>query len=100
MSVLTTPLPQEQKLALQSRSKDSHLNQLGEVEKRFSALSRQCAMVKQAHEKLEQNGNEWIDRWIHTHRGRYMDVLPLLTDVGLQIILCCKDILPEVRHKI
>ncbi|XP_038562126.1 uncharacterized protein LOC119893839 isoform X2 [Micropterus salmoides] len=48
----------EQKLALQSRSKDSHLNQLGEVEKRFSALSWQCAIVKQAHEKLEQNVNE------------------------------------------
>ncbi|XP_071362220.1 coiled-coil domain-containing protein 73 isoform X2 [Trachinotus anak] len=48
----------EQKLTLQSRSKDSHLNQLGEVEKRFSALSRQCAMVKQAHEKLEQNVEE------------------------------------------
>ncbi|XP_035858595.1 sporulation-specific protein 15 isoform X3 [Sander lucioperca] len=48
----------EQKLALQTRSKDSHLNQLGEVEKRFSALSRQCAMVKQAHEKLEQNVDE------------------------------------------
>ncbi|XP_058500550.1 myosin-1-like isoform X3 [Solea solea] len=48
----------EQKLALQSRSKDSHLNQLGEVEKRFGALSRQCAVVKQAHEKLEQNVDE------------------------------------------
>ncbi|KAM7396243.1 hypothetical protein PAMP_019300 [Pampus punctatissimus] len=48
----------EQKLTLQSRAKDSHLNQLGEVEKRFSALSRQCAMVKQAHEKLEQNVDE------------------------------------------
>ncbi|XP_026167350.1 coiled-coil domain-containing protein 73 isoform X2 [Mastacembelus armatus] len=48
----------EQKLALQSRSKDSHLNQLGEVEKRFNALSRQCALVKQAHEKLEQNVDE------------------------------------------
>ncbi|XP_037307291.2 uncharacterized protein LOC119196028 [Pungitius pungitius] len=47
-----------QKLALQSRSKESHLNQLGEVEKRFSALSRQCAMVKQAHDKLEQNVEE------------------------------------------
>ncbi|KAG7214873.1 hypothetical protein INR49_005142, partial [Caranx melampygus] len=45
----------EQKLSLQSRLKDGHLNQLGEVEKRFSILSRQCAMVKQAHEKLEQN---------------------------------------------
>ncbi|KAJ4938410.1 hypothetical protein JOQ06_003030, partial [Pogonophryne albipinna] len=49
---------QEVKLALQTRSKDSHLNQLGEVEKRFSALSRQCAVVKQAHEKLEQNVDE------------------------------------------
>ncbi|XP_026221123.1 myosin-1 [Anabas testudineus] len=48
----------EQKLALQSRSKDSHLNQLGEVEKRFSALSRQCAAIKQAHERLEQNVDE------------------------------------------
>ncbi|XP_030587618.1 coiled-coil domain-containing protein 73 isoform X2 [Archocentrus centrarchus] len=48
----------EQKLALQSRTKDSHLSQLGEVEKRFSALSRQCAMVKQAHEKLEQDVDE------------------------------------------
>ncbi|KAF3854375.1 hypothetical protein F7725_022430 [Dissostichus mawsoni] len=48
----------EVKLALQTRSKDSHLNQLGEVEKRFSALSRQCAVVKQAHEKLEQNVDE------------------------------------------
>ncbi|XP_018559579.1 coiled-coil domain-containing protein 73 [Lates calcarifer] len=48
----------EQKLALQSRSKDSHLNQLGEVEKQFSALSRKCAMVKQAHEKLEQTVDE------------------------------------------
>ncbi|KAM3609409.1 uncharacterized protein V6R79_014288 [Siganus canaliculatus] len=48
----------EQKLSLQSRMKDSHLNQLGEVEKHFSALSRKCAMVKQAHEKLEQNVDE------------------------------------------
>ncbi|XP_054891531.1 coiled-coil domain-containing protein 73-like [Poeciliopsis prolifica] len=48
----------EQKLALQSRTKDSHLKQLAEVEKRFSALSRQCAIVKQAHDKLEQNVDE------------------------------------------
>ncbi|XP_029909250.1 coiled-coil domain-containing protein 73 [Myripristis murdjan] len=45
----------EQKLALQSRLKDSHLKQLGEVEKRFSALCRKCAVLKQAHDKLEQN---------------------------------------------
>ncbi|XP_034031436.1 myosin-9-like [Thalassophryne amazonica] len=50
----------EQKLTLQSLSKESHLNQLGEVEKRFSALARQCAMVKQAHEKLEQDVDEAI----------------------------------------
>ncbi|XP_073327458.1 coiled-coil domain-containing protein 73 isoform X2 [Pagrus major] len=52
----------EQKLVLQNKSKDSHLNQLGEIEKRFSALSRQCAMVKQAHEKLEQNVDEAMKR--------------------------------------
>ncbi|CAM4734400.1 unnamed protein product [Leuciscus chuanchicus] len=48
----------EQKLQLQTQTKDSHLNQLGEVERRFAALSRQCAMVKQAHQKLEQNVEE------------------------------------------
>ena len=61
LSALTVPLPQEQKLVLQNRSKDNHLNQLVEIEKRFSALSRQCAMVKQAHETLEQNGSERMD---------------------------------------
>ncbi|KAL1247417.1 hypothetical protein QQF64_022793 [Cirrhinus molitorella] len=48
----------EQKLQLQTQTKDSHLNQLGEVERRFAAFSRQSAMVKQAHEKLEQNVEE------------------------------------------
>ncbi|KAF4095010.1 coiled-coil domain-containing protein 73-like isoform X2 [Onychostoma macrolepis] len=48
----------EQKLQLQTQTKDSHLNQLGEVERRFAAISRQCAMVKQAHDKLEQNVEE------------------------------------------
>ncbi|KAA0724502.1 Coiled-coil domain-containing protein 73 [Triplophysa tibetana] len=51
-------LLQEQKLQLQTQLKDSHLNQLGEVERRFGAVSRQCALVKQAHEKLEQNVEE------------------------------------------
>ncbi|XP_075998170.1 coiled-coil domain-containing protein 73 [Genypterus blacodes] len=51
----------EQKLALQSRSKDSHMNQLGEVEKRVSALSRQCTVVKQAHANLEQNVDEAME---------------------------------------
>ncbi|KAI4892689.1 hypothetical protein NFI96_016008 [Prochilodus magdalenae] len=49
---------QEQKLQLQIQVKDRHLNQLGEVEKRFGAIMRQCAVVKQAHEKLEQNVEE------------------------------------------
>lgn len=83
MSVFTVPLPQEQKLVLQSRSKDSHLNQLGEVEKRFSALSRQCAMVKQAHEKLEQNGNEWMVRWMPAQKKTY-NYFPQL-QAGLKI---------------
>ncbi|XP_067291831.1 coiled-coil domain-containing protein 73-like [Pseudorasbora parva] len=48
----------EQKLQLQTQTKDSHLNQLGEVERRFATISRQCAMVKQAHEQLEQNVEE------------------------------------------
>ncbi|XP_051978681.1 coiled-coil domain-containing protein 73-like [Xyrauchen texanus] len=48
----------EQKLQLQTQTKDSHLNQLAEAERRFGAISRQCAMVKQAHEKLEQNVEE------------------------------------------
>ncbi|XP_059392668.1 coiled-coil domain-containing protein 73-like [Carassius carassius] len=48
----------EQKLQLQTQTKDSHLNQLGEVERRFAAISRQCAMVKQANDKLEQNVEE------------------------------------------
>ncbi|KAM9753695.1 coiled-coil domain-containing protein 73 [Menidia menidia] len=48
----------EQKLALQSRTKDTHLVQLGEVEKRFGSLSRQSAAVKQAHDKLQQDVDE------------------------------------------
>ncbi|XP_053742431.1 uncharacterized protein LOC128771206 isoform X2 [Synchiropus splendidus] len=48
----------EQKLALQSKSKETHLSQLGELEKRFIALSRQCAVVKQAHGSLEQKVQE------------------------------------------
>ncbi|XP_047013222.1 uncharacterized protein LOC108268961 isoform X1 [Ictalurus punctatus] len=48
----------EQKVQLQTQVKDSHLNQLGEVEKRFRTISRQCAVVRQVHEKLEQNVEE------------------------------------------
>ncbi|MCI4380306.1 hypothetical protein PGIGA_G00238300 [Pangasianodon gigas] len=48
----------EQKVQLQTQVKDSHLNQLGEVEKRFRTISRQYAVVRQVHEKLEQNVEE------------------------------------------
>ncbi|KAK3535618.1 hypothetical protein QTP70_017811, partial [Hemibagrus guttatus] len=48
----------EQKVQLQTQVKDSHLNQLGEVEQRFRTISRQCAVVRQVHEKLEQNVEE------------------------------------------
>lgn len=51
-------LPQEQTLLLQKNSNDNQLAQLGEVEKHFNILSRQCAMVTQVHEKLQQNGKE------------------------------------------
>ncbi|XP_066505425.1 coiled-coil domain-containing protein 73-like isoform X2 [Hoplias malabaricus] len=50
----------EQKLLLQTQVKDTHLNQLAEVEKRFGIITKQCAMVKQAHEKLEQNVEEAV----------------------------------------
>ncbi|XP_022539548.2 coiled-coil domain-containing protein 73 isoform X1 [Astyanax mexicanus] len=50
----------EQKLQLQTQAKDRHLNQLGEVEKRFGAISKQCTLVRQAHEKLEQNVEEAV----------------------------------------
>ncbi|XP_059507829.1 coiled-coil domain-containing protein 73-like [Stegostoma tigrinum] len=49
---------QEQKVHLQTVAKDNQLSQLSEVEKRFAAISRQCGLVKQAHEKLEQNVDE------------------------------------------
>ncbi|XP_057693920.1 coiled-coil domain-containing protein 73-like isoform X2 [Corythoichthys intestinalis] len=52
----------EQKQALQSRSKDSHLIQMGEVEKRFDALARQCATLKKAHTQLEENVDEVMKR--------------------------------------
>ncbi|XP_048463310.1 coiled-coil domain-containing protein 73 [Rhincodon typus] len=48
----------EQKVQLQTVAKDNQLSQLSEVEKRFAAISRQCGLVKQAHEKLEQNVDE------------------------------------------
>ncbi|XP_056908407.1 coiled-coil domain-containing protein 73-like [Takifugu flavidus] len=52
----------EQTLLLQSRSKENQLRKLGEVEKRFGILSRQCAAFKQAHEELEQSVDEAVSR--------------------------------------
>ncbi|XP_053362323.1 uncharacterized protein LOC128532123 [Clarias gariepinus] len=48
----------EQKVQLQAQAKDSHLNQLGDVKKRFSTISSQCAVVRKAHETLEKNVEE------------------------------------------
>ncbi|KAM9854724.1 coiled-coil domain-containing protein 73 [Aulostomus maculatus] len=91
----------EQKLALQSRWKDSHLNQMGEVEKRFSALSRQCVMVKQAHEKLEQNVDEAIrinKKLTSTNEKQETAILSLtkeLEEVSHKLI---KEKMSSVRH--
>lgn len=76
LTSLSAFLAQEQKLALQRRSKDSHLNQLGEVEKRFGVLSRQCAAVRQAHEKLEQNGDERTTQQNTQQLGLLLSLLP------------------------
>ncbi|XP_034390563.1 uncharacterized protein LOC117732061 [Cyclopterus lumpus] len=81
----------EQKLSLQSRSKDSHLNQLGEVEKRFGALSRQCATVKQAHEKLEQNVDEAV---------KIQKKLTTANEKQEATIVSLKKELEEVSHKL
>lgn len=56
-------LPQEQTLLVQNKATGSQLTKLGEVEKHFSTLSKQCAMVTQAHEKLQHNGKQ------HAHFG-------------------------------
>lgn len=47
---------QEQKVELQTQSKDSYLKQLGEVEQRFGTVSRQTTVLKQAHDRLQENG--------------------------------------------
>ncbi|XP_013867629.1 coiled-coil domain-containing protein 73 [Austrofundulus limnaeus] len=52
----------ERKLALQNRTKDTYLSQLGEVEKRYAALSRQYAVVREAHGNREQNVEEAMKR--------------------------------------
>ncbi|XP_051238892.1 coiled-coil domain-containing protein 73-like [Dicentrarchus labrax] len=91
----------EQKLALQSRSKDSHLNQLGEVEKRFSALSRQCAMVKQAHEKLEQNVDEAMKinkKLISANEKQEETIVSLKKELEEVSIKLIKAKMSSVRH--
>lgn len=50
---------------LQSRSKENQLRKLGEVEKRFGILSRQCAAFKQAHEELGQSGENMLILGFH-----------------------------------
>ncbi|KAM8892715.1 coiled-coil domain-containing protein 73 isoform 3-T4 [Spinachia spinachia] len=82
---------QGQKLALHSRSKESHLNQLGEVEKRFSALSWQCAMLKQAHGKLEQNVEEAL---------KMKKKLTALNEKQEATVASLKEKLEEVSHKL
>ncbi|XP_077453305.1 coiled-coil domain-containing protein 73 isoform X2 [Stigmatopora argus] len=52
----------EQKQTLQSRSKDRHLIQIGEIEKRFAALARQCSTLKKSHTQLEENVDEVMKR--------------------------------------
>ncbi|XP_014911334.1 coiled-coil domain-containing protein 73-like isoform X4 [Poecilia latipinna] len=92
----------EQKLALQSRTKDSHLKQLAEVEKRFSALSKQFAMVKQAHDQLEQNVDEAmkINNKLTSAREKQEGIIDSLKkeleEVSNKLI---KEKMNSVRHK-
>lgn len=53
-------LPQEQTLLLQRRSEGDRLAKVGEAQKHFSVLSRQCAAIKEAHQKLEQSGENTL----------------------------------------
>ncbi|XP_034541863.1 coiled-coil domain-containing protein 73-like isoform X2 [Notolabrus celidotus] len=91
----------EQKIALQCRSKDSHLNQLGEVEKRFSALLRQCNTVKQAHEKLEQNVDDAMkmNTKLTSANGRHVSTIESLqkelAEVGDKL---CKATMVTFKH--
>uniref|UniRef100_H3BB36 Coiled-coil domain containing 73 n=1 Tax=Latimeria chalumnae TaxID=7897 RepID=H3BB36_LATCH len=45
----------EQKLQLQALAKDNQLSQFSEIEKRYANIIRQFGLLKQTHEKLEQN---------------------------------------------
>ncbi|XP_041854198.1 paramyosin-like isoform X2 [Melanotaenia boesemani] len=91
----------EQKLALQTRTKDTHLNQLGEVEKRFSALSRQCAMVKHAHEKLEQNVDEAMrinEKLTSANQKQEATIVLLTKELGEVSKKLIKVKMTSVRH--
>lgn len=57
---VTVRLPQEQTLLLQRRSEGDRLAKLGEAQKHFSVLSRQCAAIKEAHQILEQSGENTL----------------------------------------
>ncbi|XP_061630395.1 coiled-coil domain-containing protein 73-like isoform X2 [Phyllopteryx taeniolatus] len=91
----------EQKQTLQIRSKDSHLIQIGEVEKRFGALSRQCATLKKAHEQLEQNVDEAMKRnkkltaTNEKHEATIQALIKELEEVNTKLI---KTKLSSVRH--
>ncbi|XP_028915677.1 coiled-coil domain-containing protein 73 [Ornithorhynchus anatinus] len=50
----------EQKLQLHLLAKDDHHKQLSEVEKYYTTITYQFGMVKESHEKLEQNVQEAI----------------------------------------
>ncbi|XP_075423470.1 coiled-coil domain-containing protein 73 isoform X3 [Ascaphus truei] len=48
----------EQKAQLHMLAKEDHMKQLSEVEKCYTSITRQFGMVKEAHEKLQQNVQE------------------------------------------
>ncbi|KAM4723150.1 coiled-coil domain-containing protein 73 [Rhinophrynus dorsalis] len=52
----------EQKSQLHILAKEDHIKQLSEFEKCFAAITCQFGMVKEAHEKLEQNVQEAIQQ--------------------------------------
>lgn len=86
-------------MQLQTQTKDSHLNQLGEVERRFAAISRQCAMVKQAHEKLEQNGMTVItDKHRPSETFNYNNT-SVYVELNL-IIFCLQTLLSQLMQSI
>ena len=67
---------QEQKVELQTQSKDSYLKQLGEVEQRFGTVSRQTTVLKQAHDRLQENGTI---RW---HNALVKEIWPIKRNIS------------------